>query len=278
MVKRGRYILKLEDRSKLRTVLALRVGFWWLAAGVVVAVLLIGGIGWLMGWYQAGGSVDRLPADSREEVVDMLMRLDSLKSVVAVNDQYINNVSRLLDTGRMPTDSSAASRPVAPLPPDSLPDAGDAERAFVESMNSRGDFRSSALASMAAEGVRFGPLTTSGIQTQGSMASTDAVIVLPDGEPVLAPADARVVDMYYTSRDGYTLLLQHPRGFISRISGLGKVIVTAGTDLSTGDAIGFGPGKSRRQGSVTLRLWHNGTPLRPADYIRQPNQKMNSTK
>ena len=126
---------------------------------------------------------------------------------------------------------------------------------------------------MAAEGVRFGPLSTSGIQTQGSMDGTDAVIVVPDAEPLLAPADARVVDLHYTSRDGYTLVLQHPRGFISRISGMGRVIVAAGMDLCMGDAMGFGPGKSRRQGSVTLRLWHNGTPLRPADYIRQPNQK-----
>ena len=272
MAKRGRYILKLEDRSRLRTVLTLGVSVWWLAAGAVAAVLL-GGAGWLMGWHQAGGSADRLAADSREEVVDMLMRLDSLKAVVAVNGRYINNVSRLLDTGRMPTDSASSSRPVAPLPPDSLPDAGDAERAFVESMSRRGDFRSSAQASMAAEGVRFGPLSTSGIQTQGSMDGTDAVIVVPDAEPLLAPADARVVDLHYTSRDGYTLVLQHPRGFISRISGMGRVIVAAGMDLCMGDAMGFGPGKSRRQGSVTLRLWHNGTPLRPADYIRQPNQK-----
>ena len=99
MAKRGRYILKLEDRSRLRTVLTLGVSVWWLAAGAVAAVLL-GGAGWLMGWHQAGGSADRLPADSREEVVDMLMRLDSLKAVVAVNGRYINNVSRLLDTGR----------------------------------------------------------------------------------------------------------------------------------------------------------------------------------
>ena len=44
MAKRGRYILKLEDRSRLRTVLTLGVSVWWLAAGAVAAVLL-GGAG-----------------------------------------------------------------------------------------------------------------------------------------------------------------------------------------------------------------------------------------
>lgn len=275
MGKRGNYILRLEDRSRLRYVLTLSVRPWLFAIGAVAGVALFVGIGWLMGWHHAGGSADHLPAGSREEVVDMLMRLDSLKGVVSVNGCYINNVSRLLDTGRIPSDSASSSKPVAPLPPDSLLDAGDAERAFVNAMNRRGDFRTSALAFMAAEGVRFGPLSTAGIQTQGSMESTDAVIVVPDATPLLAPADARVIDVHYTSQGGYTVMLQHPRGFLSQIVGLSRVLVTPGTDLSSGDALGFGPGKSRRQGSVTLRLWHNGTPLKPVDYIRQPNQKLN---
>lgn len=278
MGKRGKYILRLEDRSRLRSVLAFGVRPWPVATGTAVVVALLVGIGWLMGWHHAGGPADHLPAGSREEVVDMLMRLDSLKTVVAVNGHYINNVSSLLDTGRMPSDSASSSKPVAPLPPDSLPDAGDTERAFVEAMNRRGDFRTSALASIAAEGVRFGPLTTSGIQTQGSLESTDAVIVVPDASPLLAPADARVIDVHYTSQGGYTVTLQHPRGFLTQITGMGRVLVANGADLSTGDALGFGPGKSRRQGSVTLRLWHNGTPLKPVDYIRQPNQKLNLSK
>ena len=218
----------------------------------------------------------RLAADSREEVIDMLMKLDSLKTVVDLNRAYIDNLSNVLDRNRIPTDSIDMGKPVAPLPPESLMDAGDAERNFVANISSQNNYRTSALASLAADGVTFHPLTMAGIQTQSSMESREAVIVVPGSDPVLAPADGRVIDIYYSSLNGYSVMLQHPRGFVSRIRGLGRILVNEGDYLSVGDAVGMGPGQKRRHSSITLRLWHNGTPLLPADYIRQPNQKLNS--
>ena len=218
----------------------------------------------------------RTAADSREEGIDMLMKLDSLKTVVDLNRAYIDNLSNVLDRNRIPTDSIDMGKPVAPLPPESLMDAGDAERNFVANISSQNNYRTSALASLAADGVTFHPLTMAGIQTQSSMESREAVIVVPGSDPVLAPADGRVIDIYYSSLNGYSVMLQHPRGFVSRIRGLGRILVNEGDYLSVGDAVGMGPGQKRRHSSITLRLWHNGTPLLPADYIRQPNQKLNS--
>lgn len=276
MAHRGRYILELTDRSKLRNVFSWRLRGWVTVLCVIVLCSALVALGWLIGWRRAGGGAGRLAADSREEVIDMLMKLDSLKTVVDLNRAYIDNLSNVLDRNRIPTDSIDMGKPVAPLPPESLMDAGDAERNFVANISSQNNYRTSALASLAADGVTFHPLTMAGIQTQSSMESREAVIFVPGSDPVLAPADGRVIDIYYSSLNGYSVMLQHPRGFVSRIRGLGRILVNEGDYLSVGDAVGMGPGQKRRHSSITLRLWHNGTPLLPADYIRQPNQKLNS--
>ena len=270
------YILELTDRSKLRNVFSWRLRGWVTVLCVIVLCSALVALGWLIGWRRAGGGAGRLAADSREEVIDMLMKLDSLKTVVDLNRAYIDNLSNVFDRNRIPTDSIDMGKPVAPLPPESLMDAGDAERNFVANISSQNNYRTSALASLAADGVTFHPLTMAGIQTQSSMESREAVIVVPGSDPVLAPADGRVIDIYYSSLNGYSVMLQHPRGFVSRIRGLGRILVNEGDYLSVGDAVGMGPGQKRRHSSITLRLWHNGTPLLPADYIRQPNQKLNS--
>ena len=155
MAHRGRYILELTDRSKLRNVFSWRLRGWVTVLCVIVLCSALVALGWLIGWRRAGGGAGRLAADSREEVIDMLMKLDSLKTVVDLNRAYIDNLSNVLDRNRIPTDSIDMGKPVAPLPPESLMDAGDAERNFVANISSQSNYRTSALASLAADGVTW---------------------------------------------------------------------------------------------------------------------------
>lgn len=230
-------------------------------------------MGWIMGYRH------RLNADdfisSREELNDLLLRVDSLTRRAELGNAYMGNITRLLETGRVPSDSAAAVQPVAPMPPDSLMDATTAERKFRNGMEQRGAYRVSMLASMAAEGVRFGPVASAGILTKNSMMTDEAEIVIPTSDPVLAPADGRIIDIYYSNLDGgYTVVIQHPRGFISRLSGLGSIIVESGSTIYAGDPIGFGTGKSSYlRGIVRMRLWHNGSALPPARFISNFGQK-----
>lgn len=265
----GRYILSIEDRRRLRSVL--RCGVWLplTIMAVVICIVTLAALGWSAWLRQTDENTAGPASDGKAALTEMIMRVDSLSQQAEINRLYIDNIARLLDTGRMPLDSDAVVHPVPPMPPDSLMDATEAERSFASAIEGGSRFRASALAAMAAESVRFGPIASAAVQTHNSLQSEEAEIVITASAPVLAPADAKVIDLYFSGLDGgYTLLLQHPRGFLTRISGLGKVIVDAGTSLNTGDPIGFGPGKiSHRRGTLRLRLWHNGAAMIPARYI-----------
>lgn len=270
MAKRGRYILSVEDTARLHQVVNKTVRPWLWSALLLVFIGLFVALGWLIGYRQAG-SGNALGARQRADLIDMMMRMDSLRLKAEISQAYIDNVSGILDSNRQPKeDSLSAVRPVAALPPDSLQGASETERRFISTWERENSYRVSALASMAAEGVRFGSLASAGITTQESLRSEEAEIIVPSGDPVLSPADARIIDLYFSGlKGGYTLLLQHPRGFLSRISGLGKVLVGEGATLTQGDPIGFGPPRnSSARGTVRVRIWHNGSPLIPADYLR----------
>lgn len=272
MAKNGRYILIIEDADRLQQVIRKPVHrVLWLLCILAIAVLIMA-LGWLIGYRQGGGG-KYLDARQRGDFTDMMMRIDSLRHNAEINQHYINNVLGLFDNNRIATsDSVAAGRPVSSLSPDSLMAATEQERRFNASWERDRNYRVSALASMAAEGVRFGPVATAGITTHNSMKNEEVEIIVPIGDPVLTPADARVIDLYYSGlKGGFTLLLQHPRGFLSRISGLGKVLVHEGATLAQGDAIGFGPGRNvGSNASVRVRIWHNGSPLLPSQYLTLP--------
>lgn len=269
MSRPDRYIITIEDRRHLRSVLRRDISLQMAVVSFIVIIILVLAAGFLIGYRSGGTQSTLLGVDDRTALSDMLLRLDSLNIAAEQNRLYIENITTILDIGRIPADTADAAHQVAAMPPDSLMEATDAERAFVRSMEQQGGLNASALASIAAERLIFESPTPSGVQTQASNESEVAEILVPSGDPILTPADARVADLYFSGIDGgYTLILQHPRGFLTRISGLGRVIVEAGTWLHASDPVGFGPGRdSYRRGSIQLRMWHNGKPLVPAQYI-----------
>lgn len=257
--------ISVDDEAHLRRVATyrltpLRLVLWALALVVVSAAL-----GVLVVYATPLKTLlpGYMPRSQRSATEESLLRLDSLQAAYVQNEAYLNNINSILNTGRIPTDSVEVSRQAASLPYDSLLDASPRETEFVRSMQDREKYNISILAPLAAESIVFYPLSREGVVTRASRGSTHAVVAMPRGAEIDAIADATVIDAYARPGGGYTLTLQHARGFSSRVSGAGLPLVSSGEKVYGGQALAAGPAS----GNVILELWHNGEALVPYSQI-----------
>lgn len=266
------YRIVIENESRLEKVGSLRLPPWKLAlfcvGAVAMVLLLAGAIIWmtplrslLPGYMKEG---------ERAATELNLLRLDSLNQAYSRNEEFLSNIRTVLDTDRTPQDSLNASRPANMLTSDSLLPTSPEEAKFVAMMQERERYNISVIAPLAAEGMIFCPVSAESVVTAESRQSDAAVIVLADGAPVESIADGVVIAIYSSLRDGggNTMIIQHDKGFLSAYSRLTNPTVSPGTRVTGGQTISLQQsGDGIRKSVVTLRMWHDGTPLIPYDYI-----------
>ncbi|MCM1152167.1 MAG: peptidoglycan DD-metalloendopeptidase family protein [Muribaculum sp.] len=210
-----------------------------------------------------------LKESQRAEGEETILRLDSLKLAYDRNQAYINNLTTVLNTGRAPSaDSLEMVMTANRLTPDSLLDASKTEKDFVKRMQQSEKYNISILAPLAAEGMMFSPVSDESVIASDSKFDHKARVLLPPGTTVGSIADGTVIGVY-TDHLYSTVIIQHPKGFISRYSGLRTVLVAEGDIVYGGQAIALAPPSSSTvgKGSVGVELWHNGCALLPEEYI-----------
>ncbi|MCM1004690.1 MAG: M23 family metallopeptidase [Prevotella sp.] len=275
-MKLRRYRLILEDASRLNKVVAIRISRLRLVITCVCVCALCMGIGVMFVYLSP---VKRqmpgyMSGTERREAGEAIARLDTLSLVVASNQVYLNNVLKLLDTEREPTDSAHASVRLAPLPLDSLKTASPAEREFVAQMSEREKYNLNVLTPVAADAVIFEDPSAGGIIVGDSGKSQMLKIIIPYGEGVNAIADGYVIDRTYDAAEGtFSLLIQSKRGFLTRYSRLGSPLVDKGDAIQAGQRITPAPASvSPRNNYIAIEMWREGTPLIPGDYLMHRNR------
>lgn len=269
---RKKYRLVLEDESHLE-----KLGEWkfsapalfGLAMGLIALSIIIGFVFVLLtpakqlipGYYRPS---------QRAASEAALMRVDSIKDALDINNRYIENILYALDTERgAKSDSSIITTSAPVLSSDSLLPASKEETRFVHMMQEREKFNISVIAPLAAEGMLFYPVSRDGIMTSESRESVRLLIATPENSSIDALADGSVVAVYgRPGGEGLSIVMQHPNGFVSRYSGLGQTLTAQGDIVNGGQAIALTP--LQRQGSpalVGIEIWHNGNPLIPYNYI-----------
>ncbi|MCM1378446.1 MAG: M23 family metallopeptidase [Clostridium sp.] len=272
------YWLSLDDESRLERVGHMRLTLSRLILGglIFLAVsILLGSIIVLTTPLKA-----LLPGYLKENErtlgEEALMRLDSLRTVSARNEQYLKNLQTVLDIRRSPrADSLEMARKANHLTADSLLPTSREERDFVKRMREKEKYNVSVLAPLAADGLIFYPVNGEGIVASASRDSYRSEIVIPRGGTVSAIADGSVLSVVRSGQLS-TVIIQHPRGFVSRYSGMAMVVIDEGDMVYGGQALGHSP--SGGKSSVGLELWHEGTRLKPYEYLttrmgRQPHQE-----
>lgn len=264
---RSRFILRLDDEAYQRTRFSLRIRplYMWLFVTLFIAVLLV-----LAGSFIIMSPLNRLlpdylPESQRIASQQAIMRLDSMSNVLAANEAWLRNFRRVTDIDRQPADSAAYARDPEEYNPDSIPDASPLERQFVNAMEERERFNISVLAPLDADGMLFVPVAAQAYFDANARKASDPTILLPTDSPLQAIADGSVLAVFYnTQARGYTILLQHARGFVSAYAHVGSPLIVTGDAVSAGQPIALAPAPDNRAARwIQLRIWHNGTALIP---------------
>lgn len=266
------YRIILENESRLE-----EVGSWQLtplrltllALAAMCVMLLIAGViiwltplhSWLPGY---------LKETERAASVENLLRLDSLNQAFEKNKEFFTNLQTVLDTERTPTDSVNSGKPAVRLTSDSLLPRSKEEERFINMMQERERYNISVIAPLASEGMIFSPVNAESVFTSETRGSLAPRVLLAEGAPVECMADGTVVAVYPSEADGggHTVLIQHGKGFLSSYSRLVVPTVKTGERVEGGQTIAIQQsGLGMRSREIVVRMWHNGTPLRPYDYL-----------
>lgn len=214
-----------------------------------------------------------LKRSQRSDVMLMHTRLDSLSSIAAVNNMYLDNMVAIL-TDDINIDSITAayndSLSRLQLPVDSLLTSSDAEREFVRRYEQDERFNVSVLSPVAADGMVFYPPVNAPVRTSAE-ASGRLSLYLRAESPVSAIYRGTVIDAHYEPGTGHIIVIQHPHDFISVYRGMSNIMVETGSKVNTGSRIGLSTADSE-QHPLLFDMWFNGSRINPTPYFNNDFQ------
>lgn len=270
-----KYRIKIEDESRLSDIVNISLSrralifasvalfcIFLILSGIVIMVTPLRTL--LPGY---------LKQSERAATEESLLRLDSILMVYQQNQRFIDNYLRAFDTSRLPdTILKTKVTEIRDLPADSLIPASALESSFVKTMAEREKFNISVLAPLAANSMMFTSIVDKGLFTPTSRRSEVGEILVVPNEPVRSPADGRVLTSYYSaSENGFVVIIQHAKGFVTRLSGLVSPTVATGDQLIAGQVVALSAQADKRNRRVVeVMIWHNAIPVIPFDYVGKP--------
>ncbi len=268
-VRRERYQISVVNSTSQAPVFTAKGRRWGLLLCALAIFFAIGGLWLILFIYTPMRNVlpVKMQSDLRHEYVELNRRLDDAAESAQVNQQYLDNVWAILRDS-VPEAEAVAATSVAPeaVPLDSLLEASGRERSFVARFENAERFNVSVLSPLAAEGMTFYP-PVMGVSTEEKVteAGIPYVQAIPaKSSPISAVYRGTVLNTYFTTGRGITVVIQHPNDFVSEYSGLAESFVTRGDKVVAGSRIGLA---QERRYPFLFELWHNGSPLPPREYI-----------
>ena len=210
-------------------------------------------------------------------------RVDSLEKQLAMNQQFINNFTGMLEG----TDGAVYEDDKAQATPDVHPAERDPSRKEkLQEVMEEAEMilgrvgESSASNSAGVPNIEQAKITSIDIYPPAMGAVTrlfDAsqnhygIDITPtDNKTVTCVADGVVIAANYTATDGYTIIVQHPGNMISIYKRNAALLKTLGSRVTAGMPIArAGNASSEGSGSNHLHfeLWYNGFPINPLNYL-----------
>lgn len=268
----NKYKITLEDESSLEKKLnfSAKTPVLWL---ILIALLILAGA---FGVFITASTPMKnylpgyLKKSERTATEEQHLRLDSLIKVYEVHEAYIGGILNALNPVSEETDKKVMERRPTPLSADSLLPASEVEKNFMEQIREQEKYNIAYLSQAAAQTMMFGPLSKAALISENSRDSYQAEIILPIGSTVSAIAEGKVISVASSPKasGGFEIIIQHPKGFLSKTSRLSNLLVRPGDRVASGQIIATGTIKPGMQSShVIFELWHDGDQLLPARYI-----------
>ena len=266
MKRRKKLRLKLFDEAQL--VEKWEIRFSWINFSLI-SLLIMGGciaVGIGIVWFTSLKT--HLPGymqeSQRTASADMLLRLDSLIDVNEQNQRYLDNISAILEPGTAPADTARREFRHGHFMPDSLSNASEKEIQYVLNIQQKKENEQQ----RAGRGEN-GHIDLYNLHSEsegiGLVPKTNKLkIKLPQNSEVGSVGDGIVLSVHPYSKNTYSVMIQHPGGFISSVSGFDKIAVKEGEAVKAGGIVGIAAGEI-----ITLQMWRGGISINPEDYINQ---------
>ena len=270
--KRSKYKLTFFNESSLEDVWTICFSRF---GAIMTAILLIGLIVVAILSVIVGTPVKNLlpgylKTEERIEMVDKILRVDSLAAEVQRRDAYIKNLASIL-TGEIKIDSigqqadSLLSTTTDTLLPESKLMANYIKQYEQEEKYTLNVFTPTT----PIDGKLFYPPLKGKIIKAYNPKGID--IQCPRNTAVSAVLDGTIVSAGYTIDYGYVIYIQHSNNYLSVYKYNSGILKNIGDKVSGGEKIavtGWEDGKSSKQSCVAeFQLWHMGQSLDPEKYI-----------
>lgn len=269
----------MEDETSLQKKINVSAGLPWIILILIALTVVSGAFGIFilastpMKTYLPG----YLKESERTATEEQHLRLDSLVKVYEVNEAYISGILNALNPPENIDPKGGLIKKSTPLTPDSLLEISPEERAFMENIRERDKYNIDYVSPAAAQTMMFGTVNKSAVITQDSKENYKAEFILPIGGSICSIADGKVISVASSPGEsgGYEVIIQHPKGFLSKSSRLTHLMVRPGDRVISGQIIANGsynPG--RKYSHMQLELWRDGDPLIPSKYLNGGDYSM----
>lgn len=266
-----KYRITLEDESSLEKKINLSLGTPWLILILIGFILVAGSLCLFI--FVSTPMKNFLPGylkeSERTATEEQHLRLDSLVRVYEVNEAYVNGILNALNPSDEITQRNMERKPT-PLSLDSLMGPSEEERTFMENIRERDKYNISYASPAAAQNMMFGTVNKAAIISEATQNKYQAEIILPIGAPISTIAEGKVISVASSPRSsgGYEVIIQHPKGFLSKSSRISNLTVRPGDRVAAGQIIATGTAKSGMKANhIIFELWHDGEPLIPSRYL-----------
>lgn len=269
MRRRRRYLLTVENEARLESVF--RYSFSPFVFWLSVSVLLLGCFCVSAAIVVFSPLKNILPGYGLRDKDPYLYaeKIDSINSRMEANNAYVENIRCLFDTRRMP-DSDTVSSSLNIISVDSIVSPSARESAFVAKIGSRARSVGAALLNDAGGYMFFQHPAKGAILEENSRGTGKAVYFIPDNSDIISICQGRVVEKYYSSSavvPGFVIIIQSPKGYLTKYSGLPNPLTEIGDWLIAGQTISL-PSDKAFSSNIAIEMWKTGDRLLPEELIR----------
>lgn len=267
-----KYRITLEDESSLEKRIDISTTTYWLLIVLIGIAVVAGAFGMFILAYTPMKSYlpGYLKESERTATEEQHIRLDSLSKVYEINEAYISSILNALNPSEKENIGTLIDHKPTPLSLDSLISASEEEKKFMENIRERDKYNITYTSPAAAQTMMFQSVNKSAVISDNSKNKYQVEIILPIGAPISTIADGKVISIASSPKvsGGYEVIIQHPKGFLSKTSRLSNLMVKPGDRVSAGQIIAGGTSSyGQKENLITFELWHDGDPLIPSQYI-----------
>ena len=213
-----------------------------------------------------------LTPQSREQVINFALRMDSLEDAVARQNMYVTNLQDILG-GRVRVDTIESIDSLTALRAAELMERSEREKEFARHYEETEKYNLTTQASHVGDvsGLNMvAPLR--GLLQNTFDANNYRYVVEIVGDPgkaVGAALEGTVLSAGYMIGKGYVVVIQHIGELTTLYTHCGNALKKTGDKVRAGEAIAT-VGKAENEGEmpfIHFELWHKGVALDPSAYI-----------